>query len=111
VEDTLIAAAHCLGVPTHLSAGPGNGPAGRQIWACWPRNRLEIAHDALERVMRYDQEAGVTPATGNLWRAYADGGWTYEGDFLDAVASLVLHVAETRKLSDAVANSQRASTL
>lgn len=95
MEDRLILAADCLGVPTRRSAGPGNGPAGQPIWASWPRDRHEIAHEALERVKGYDHDAGVAPAAGNRWRAFADG-WSYEGEFLDAVASLALHVA-TRK--------------
>jgi hypothetical protein len=96
MEDPLVVAAQRFGVRTHLSAGPGEGPSGRQVWACWPRSRLEIAHEALACIVLCDREAGIIPAgRANVWRAYA-GGWSYEGDFVDAVATLALHVAEPR---------------
>ena len=92
----LIAAARCFGVPTHVSEGPGQGSSGRQVWTCWPRSRVEIAHDALAQVMHCDHEAGVTSAgRANVWRAFTSG-WSYEGEFVDAVAALALHVAELR---------------
>ncbi len=93
MDDPLIAAAMRFGIPTHTSAGPGHGPAGAHIWASWPRPRMDIAHDALDEVIERDPTAGVTPAGhSNLWRAYA-AGWSYEGEFVDAVASLALHVS------------------
>jgi len=92
----LIAAARRFGVPTHVSEGPGPGSSGRQVWTCWPRSRTEIAHDALAQVLHCDREAGVTSAgRANVWRAFTSG-WSYEGDFVDAVAALALHVAELR---------------
>lgn len=93
MKDPLLAAASRLGIPTHSSAGPGHGPAGRQIWAKWPRPRMEIAREALEEVIQHDRTAGVTPTgQSNRWRAYS-AGWSYEGDFVAAVASLALHVS------------------
>ena len=93
MQDPLIEAAHRLGVPTHTSAGPEPGSLSGQLWATWPRDRLEIAHEALARVVDYDHEARVVPSgRHNLWRAYASG-WSYESDFVDAVATLALHVA------------------
>ncbi|TLY63489.1 MAG: hypothetical protein E6K52_03805 [Gammaproteobacteria bacterium] len=92
----LIAAARRFGIPTHVSEGPGQGSSGRQVWTCWPRSRMEIAHDALAQVIHCDCEAGVTSAgRANVWRAFTSG-WSYEGDFVDAVAALALHVAELR---------------
>ncbi len=93
MDDPLIAAATRLGIPTHTSAGPGHGPAGTHIWASWPRPRMDIAHDALDEVIERDHTAGVVPAGhSNLWRAYS-AGWTYEGEFVAAVAHLALHVS------------------
>jgi len=97
MEDPLIIAALRLGVPTHTSAGPGHGPAGTPIWARWPRPRIDIAHDALEEVIVLDAAAGVAPAGHpHHWRAYSDG-WSYEGDFLAAVAKLALHVSARQR--------------
>lgn len=94
MNDPLLAAASRLGIPTHTSAGPGHGPAGRQIWANWPRPRMEIAREALEEVTQHDRTAGVTPTgRSNRWRAYSSG-WSYEGDFVAAVASLALHFSD-----------------
>ena len=92
MQDPLIRAAQQLGVPTHTSAGPVPSTLSRQLWATWPRDRLEVAHEALARVVDYDSEARVEPC-GNAWRASAKG-WSYEGDFVDAVATLALRVAE-----------------
>jgi hypothetical protein len=93
MNDPLLTAASQLGIPTHASAGPGHGPAGQRIWANWPRPRLEIAHEALEAAIERDRTAGVaTTGRSHLWRAYS-AGWSYEGDFVDAVASLALHVS------------------
>jgi hypothetical protein len=95
MQDPLIDAAQRLGVPTHTSAGPEPGEMSGQLWATWPRDRLEIAHEALARVVRYDREARVEPCgKGNVWRASASG-WSYESDFVDAVATLALRVSET----------------
>ncbi|MDB6090591.1 MAG: hypothetical protein JWN85_3375 [Gammaproteobacteria bacterium] len=96
MQDPLIDAARRLGVPTHTSAGPEPGSMSGQLWATWPRDRLEIAHDALAKVVRFDRAARVEPCgEGNLWRASA-GSWSYESDFVDAVATLALRVSETR---------------
>jgi len=89
MQDPLIRAAQQLGVPTHSSAGPQ--PGSLNLWATWPRDRLEIAHEALARVVDYDSEARVEPC-GNVWRAHTRG-WSYESDFVDAVATLALRVA------------------
>jgi hypothetical protein len=96
MQDPLIDAAQRLGVPTHASAGPEPGELSGQLWATWPRDRLEIAHEALARVVRYDRDARVERCgKGNVWRASARG-WSYEGNFVDAVATLALRVSETR---------------
>ena len=110
MNDPLHAAASRLGIPTHSSAGPGHGPAGRPIWAHWPRSPMEIARDALEEVLQHDRTAGVIP-TGvpNRWLAYSSG-WSCEGDFVAAVASLALHFsarAELRELQRAGAARRR----
>lgn len=90
-DDALIAAASRLGIPTHTSAGPGHGPAGKPIWANWPRPRMDIAREALEEVIQHDRTAGLAPTgESNRWRAYS-AGWSFEGEFVDAVASLALH--------------------
>jgi hypothetical protein len=91
MQDPLMQAAQKLGVPTHTSAGPEPGSLNRPLWATWPRDRLEIAHEALARVVNFDSEARVEPC-GNLWRAHTRG-WSYESDFVDAVATLALRVA------------------
>jgi hypothetical protein len=91
MQDPLIEAANRLGVATHSSAGPEPGDLSGQLWATWPRDRLEIAHEALARVTAYDRDARVEPC-GNTWRASA-GAWSYESDFVDAVATLALRVA------------------
>ena len=93
MQDPLIEAAQRLGVPTHTSAGPEPGSLSGQLWATWPRDRLEVAHEALARVVHYDSEARVEPSgRDHVWRAYASG-WSYESDFVDAVATLALRVA------------------
>jgi hypothetical protein len=93
VQDHLIEAAQKLGVATHTSAGPEPGTLSGQLWATWPRDRLEIAHEALARVVDYDRDARVEPSgRHNVWRASASG-WTYESDFVDAVAELALRIA------------------
>jgi hypothetical protein len=93
MQDPLIEAAERLGIATHTSAGPEPGSLSGQLWATWPRDRLEIAHEALARAVDYDSEARVEPSgRHNIWRASASG-WTYESDFVDAVAMLALRVA------------------
>jgi hypothetical protein len=91
MQDPLMEAAERLGVATHTSAGPEPGSLSGRLWATWPRDRLEIAHEALARAVDYDSEARVEPCRANIWRASATG-WTYEGDFVDAVAKLALRV-------------------
>ena len=93
MQDPLIEAAQRFGVATHSSAGPEPGDLSGRLWATWPRDRLEIAHEALARVTAYDSDARVEPCGyDNVWRASA-GAWSYESDFVDAVATLALHVA------------------
>ena len=97
MHDALIDAARRLGVPTHTSAGPEPGELSGQLWATWPRDRLKIAHEALARVVRYDRQARVEPCgNGTVWRASASG-WSYEGGFVDAVATLALRVSEAHR--------------
>ena len=86
MQDPLIKAAQQLGVPTHSSAGPSPASLSGMLWATWPRDRLEIAHEALARVADYDSEARVEPCGTNVWRAHTSG-WSYESDFVDAVAT------------------------
>ena len=90
MQDPLMEAAERLGVATHSSAGPEPGSLTGQLWATWPRDRLEIAHEALARAVNYDSEARVERC-GRHWRASASG-WSYESDFVDAVAKLALRV-------------------
>lgn len=93
MQDPLMEAAQRFGVATHSSAGPEPGDLSGQLWATWPRDRLEIAHEALARVKAYDRDARLEPCgRDNVWRASA-GAWSYESDFVDAVATLALHVA------------------
>jgi uncharacterized cupin superfamily protein len=91
INDPLIVAAERLGVPVDTSAGRGE-PSELQIWARWPRDRLEIAHDTLERVMELqdDTELALDGETG-IWRASC-GTWTFRGPFEEAVAMVALHV-------------------
>jgi uncharacterized cupin superfamily protein len=91
INDPLIVAAERLGVPVDTSAGR-NEPLDLQIWARWPRDRLEIAHDTLERVMELqdDTELALDGETG-IWRARS-GTWTFTGPFDEAVAMVALHV-------------------
>jgi len=94
MQDALLEAAQRLGVATHASAGPEPGGLSGPLWAVWPRDRLEIAHEALARAVEFDHEARLEPSgQHNVWRAYASG-WCYEGEFVDAVATLALRVAE-----------------
>ncbi len=111
MDDPLLTAANRLGIPTHTSAGPGHGPAGRTIWASWPRPRMDIAHDTLEEAIERDQTAGVVPAgSANRWRAYS-AGWSYEGEFIEAVASLALRVSSrARPAADARAPVRSTTT-
>jgi hypothetical protein len=108
MDDPLLTAASRLGVATHTSAGPGHGPAGRDIWSSWPRPRMDIAHDALEEAIERDRTAGVVPAgSSNRWRAYA-AGWCYEGEFIEAVASLALRVSSQARSKGAARATVRA---
>ena len=68
MQDPLIEAAEKLGVATHSSAGPEPGSLCGQLWATWPRDRLEVAHEALARVSDYDSEARVERCgRANMW--------------------------------------------
>jgi uncharacterized cupin superfamily protein len=89
-SDPLMLAAERLGVPVNVSAGPNDG--NMRIWAHWPRDRLEIAHDTLERVMQIDDgtDIALDGETG-IWRARC-GTWTFTGPFDEAVAMVALHV-------------------
>jgi hypothetical protein len=71
---------------------------------------MAIAHDALEEAIERDQTAGVVPVgSSNRWRAYA-AGWSYEGEFTEAVASLALRVgSRVRPTADAHAPARSAS--
>ena len=99
MQDPLMEAAERLGVATHTSAGPEPGSLSGQLWATWPRDRLEIAHEALARAVDYDSEARVEPCRANIWRASATG-WSYESDFVDAVAKLALRVIAAHEDED-----------
>jgi hypothetical protein len=95
MTDLLLNAARRLGVPTDISAGPGNGLPGLSIWARWPRHPHEVAQDVLNQVAQTEAGASVRPLGGTpLWRA-RHGEWTHIGRFEDAVAHLALHVSET----------------
>jgi hypothetical protein len=94
MTDLLLNAARRLGVPTDISAGPGNGLPGLSIWARWPRHPHEVAQDVLNYLTREELDATVSPLGGTpLWRA-RHGDWTHIGRFEEAVAQLALHVAE-----------------
>jgi hypothetical protein len=94
MTDLLLNAARRLGVPTDISAGPGNGLPGHSIWARWPRHPHEVAQDVLNQLTQAEVDATVSPLGGTpLWRA-RHGEWTHIGRFEDAVAQLALHVAE-----------------
>ena len=94
MTDLLLNAARRLGVPTDISAGPGNGLPGLSIWARWPRHPHEVAQDVLNQLTQEEADATVSPLGGTpLWRA-RHGDWTHIGRFEDAVAQLALHVAE-----------------
>ncbi len=100
MQDPLIEAAERLGVATHTSAGPEPGSLTGRLWATWPRDRLEIAHETLARAVYLDSAARVEPCgRDNIWRASA-GGWTYESDFVDAVARLALRVAGANRAAN-----------
>src|SRR5690349_17458107 len=94
MTELLLNAARRLGVPTDISAGPGNGLPGLSIWARWPRHPHEVAQDVLNQLTREERDATVSPLRGTpLWRA-RHGEWTHIGRFEDAVAELALHVTE-----------------
>jgi hypothetical protein len=99
MQDPLMEAAERLGVATYTSAGPESGSLSGHIWATWPRDRLEIAHEALARAVDYDSKARVEPCRANIWRASATG-WSYESDFVDAVAKLALRVIAAQEDDD-----------
>ena len=95
MTDLLLDAARRFGVPTDVSAGPGNGLPGLSIWARWPRHPQEVAQDLLNHLTQADYAASVSPLAGTpLWRARC-GEWTHIGRFEDAVAHLAQHVSET----------------
>lgn len=101
MTELLMDAARRLGVPTDVSAGPGNGLQGLSIWARWPRHPNEVAQDLLNQLTRSDEAASVTPLGGTpLWRARR-GEWTHIGRFEEAVAHLALHCAEKPRLRSA----------
>ncbi|MFO7275403.1 MAG: hypothetical protein DIU56_000100 [Pseudomonadota bacterium] len=92
MKDLLIVAAHRLGIPTDVGAGPGEGLPGNRIWARWPRDRRIIAHELLQRVLALDARATLTPAgASDQWCARCDE-WSYTGRFEDAVARLAMRV-------------------
>ena len=70
MTDLLLDAARRFGVPTDVSAGPGNGLPGLSIWARWPRHPQEVAQDLLNHLTQADHAASVSPLGGTpLWRA------------------------------------------
>jgi hypothetical protein len=94
MTDLLMSAARALGLPTHVSAGPGDGLPGTRIWARWPRHPHEIAQDVLNHLIEAGHDVSVTPLAGTpLWRA-RHGSWMHIGRFEDAVAQLAQHVTE-----------------
>lgn len=98
--DTLIVAAERFDVATEESAGPGGLP-GVQIWSQWPKNRLEIAHDLLDRVLSQDKSVAVVSVSPDQWRAQDDeSSWSFTGTFEETIAALALHVAEDAQRKD-----------
>jgi hypothetical protein len=93
MTDFLVAAAERLGVATEQSAGPETMP-GAHLWQRWPRHRLEVAHDVLERIMALHEDAVVVRnERSNEWRAWS-GDWFHEGNFEDCVGALGLHLTD-----------------
>jgi hypothetical protein len=94
MNDSLIEAAARLGVPTDRSAGPETMP-GHQLWARWPRNRVEVARDVLNRIMSlHDDVVVARNGSSDRWRAWY-GDWFYEGDFEDAVGALGVYLTDS----------------
>jgi hypothetical protein len=91
MNDSLVTAAERFGVPTEESAGPESMP-GAQLWARWPRHRLEVAHDVLSRIMSlHDDVVVARNGSASEWRAWS-GDWFYEGRFDEAVGALGLYL-------------------
>jgi hypothetical protein len=98
MTDSLVVAAERLGVPTDQSAGPETMP-GSQLWQRWPRHRLELAHDVLEKIMSLHEDAVVVRhERSNEWRAWV-GDWFSEGSFDDVVGALGLHLTDGERAS------------
>jgi len=94
MTELLMKAARHLGVPTDVSAGPGDGVPGASIWARWPRDPRDVAQDVLEHLTQTSEEATVMPVAGTpLWRA-RHGDWSHVGPFEEAVAHLAEHITE-----------------
>lgn len=89
--DSLLTAAQRLGIAIEHSAGPGGLPSA-EIWSCWPRHRLEVAHEVLDRVMALRTNVGVVPVgPEDRWCSYAEA-WNFTGGFEEAVAALAMNV-------------------
>jgi len=98
MTELLMDAARRMGVPTDVSAGPGNGLRGLSIWARWPRHPHEVAQNVLNQVTQSDDAARVTPLGGTpLWRARR-GEWTHIARFEDAAAPLALPCTQTPRM-------------
>lgn len=93
MTDSLVAAAERFGVPTDESAGPGCMP-GSQLWSRWPRHRLEVAHDVLDKIMALHEDAVVARNQHSSdWRAWS-GDWVCEGRFDEVVGALGVYLTD-----------------
>jgi hypothetical protein len=98
MTDSLVAAAERLGVATDQSAGPETMP-GVQLWQRWPRHRLELAHDVLDRIMSLHEDAVVVRnERSDEWRAWS-GDWFHEGSFDEVVGALGLYLTDSERAS------------
>ena len=76
-----------IGGPAELQAPAGQRP-GLDLGAGRKRPEVTVYESADDRPARAPR---VEPS-GNVWRAHTRG-WSYESDFVDAVATLALRVA------------------
>ena len=94
MTDSLISAAERFGVPTDESAGPESMP-GSHLWTRWPRHRLEVAHDVLDKIMSLHEDAVVARNEhSSEWRAWS-GDWFMEGRFEDVVGALGVYLTDS----------------
>jgi len=97
MSDFLVAAAERLGIPTDNSAGPETMP-GAQLWQRWPRHRLDVAHDVLDKIMALHEEAVVVRnERSGGWRAWS-GDWFHEGSFDDVVGALGVYLTDSERV-------------